>query len=402
MPDYDILRFLNDDSFLNYCFDRNKEDMLHWEKWLENNPDQRIEITRIKKMVVLLGYEAQKKEIETGFDQLREKIDRANEKEFEIVPGRSYTSWLKTSVAASVILILSVGTYIFFQKKSIKDNTQQIAKHVDIVPGQNQATLTLANGRKIIINNNLKGQEIQIGNSIVKISNDSTLSLSTKTDTKNPLQYNTFSTAKGEQSPFPLRLADGTKVWLNAESSITFPSVFNTRERVVKIKGEAYFDVVHNEKSPFKVMVKGQTIEDIGTTFNINSYDDEPNIRTTLISGSARVITDKGKSVIINPNQMATIISSEQITVARVNAQNAVDWKNGVFMFDKEPLESVMRKIARWYDVDIVYSGNEKIEEVFGGSITRYANVSQVLKVLEVTGDVHFKIEGRKIIVSKK
>ncbi|MNE42429.1 FecR protein [compost metagenome] len=170
----------------------------------------------------------------------------------------------------------------------------------------------------------------------------------------------------------------------------------------MKIKGEAYFDVAHNEKSPFKVIVKGQTIEDIGTTFNINSYDDEPNIRTTLITGSARVITDNGKSVVIKPNQMATIINSDQISVAQVNAQNAVDWKNGVFLFDKEPLESVMRKIARWYDVDIVYSGNEKIEEVFGGSITRYASVSQVLRVLEVTGDVHFKIEGRKIIVSKK
>lgn len=338
-------------------------------------------------------------------NELKERIYLriTNNLDDKSIKKKVFTIWKQVSVAASILLILSFGTYYLYQKKPNEQNTQELAKSNDIAPGQNQAMLTLANGQKIIINNSLKGREIKMGNSIVKINNDNTLTYTMIGTSAIQTQYNTFSTVRGEQSPFPLRLPDGTKVWLNAQSSISFPSAFNGNERLVKLTGEAYFEVIHDEKQPFKVLVKDQTIEDLGTTFNINSYNDEPDIKTTLISGSIKVITGRGKSALIKPGEMATtVVNSDMINVREVNIENATAWKNGYFLFDDEPLESVMRKIARWYNVDIEYAKDEKINEIFGGSISRYTNISQVLKILEATGDVHFTVEGKKVIVSKK
>jgi ferric-dicitrate binding protein FerR (iron transport regulator) len=217
------------------------------------------------------------------------------------------------------------------------------------------------------------------------------------TNTATEVVYNTLSTVRGQESPYPLVLSDGTKVWLNAESSITYPIAFNGKERSVKITGEAYFEVVHNTVQPFKVEVKGQTIEDIGTAFNINAYDDEPNMKTTLISGSVKI----NSSTVLHPGQQA-IQSGPAIRVKDVDTEGAIAWKNGYFLFDYESLESIMRRISRWYNVDVAYEPGQQITTGFLGSMTRYTNVSEVLNALEAAGKVKFKIEGRKITVSKK
>jgi transmembrane sensor len=306
--------------------------------------------------------------------------------------------WPRVVAAASILLALSFGGYFLLHKTKPVQQTAQNRKP-DILPGTNQATLTLANGQKIILSKGLNGRIATQGNMVIQVNNGNAISYIAATNVSNgPVAYNTISTVRGQESPYPLVLADGTKVWLNAASSITYPVAFNGKDRSVKITGEAYFEVSHNAAQPFRVMVKGQTIEDIGTAFNVNAYDDEPEMRTTLISGSIKI-----GNKILRPGQAAVIkAGSDQIEIREADTEQAMAWKNGYFLFDNENLESIMRKVSRWYNVDIEYPQGQRITETFGGSITRYSNVSKVLNMLEITGDYQFRVDGRKIIISKK
>lgn len=309
--------------------------------------------------------------------------------------------WPRIAAAASILLALSAGGYFFFHKPR---QPQQIAQNQpqDIAPGHNQATLTLANGQKIVLTKGLHGQLAQQGTATVQVNNGNAIAYTANANaTETAPVYNTLTTVRGEQSPYPLVLADGTKIWLDAASSVTFPTAFVGKERLVKITGQAYFEVTHDAAHPFKVMVKGQTIEDLGTTFNINAYDDEPTIQTTLISGKIR-LTNSVAAAMLRPGQVAIVSPQKSgITVKDVDTEGAIAWKNGYFLFEHESLESAMRKISRWYDVEVVYPEG-KVSESYVGSATRYGNVSGALRALEMTGDVRFKIEGRKIIVLKK
>lgn len=303
--------------------------------------------------------------------------------------------WPRIAVAASLLIALSTGGYFLLHKAQ-----QQLAMNQqhDIAPGHNQATLTLASGQKIVLTKGLSGQLATQGNMQIKVNAGNAIAyVPQNTNTTIETVYNTLSTVRGQESPYPLVLSDGTKVWLNAESSITYPVAFNGKERSVKITGEAYFEVIHNAAQPFKVEVKGQTIEDLGTTFDINAYDDEPNMKTTLISGSVRI----NHTTTLKPGQVA-IQKGTAIKIRDVDTEGATAWKNGYFLFDKEDLPGIMRKISRWYDVDVEYPQGQDISAGFLGSVTRYGNVSKVLHMLETTGDVKFKIEGKKIIVTKK
>ena len=325
------------------------------------------------------------------------RIDRKPE-----IAVRRITVWPRIVAAASVILMLSIGGYFLLHRKQ----PVQIAKNQlhDIAPGKNRATLTLANGQKIVLTKGLSGKLARQGNTVVSISGQSITytGKNTTAGDHTPLQYDVLTTVRGEQSPYPLQLSDGTRVWLNAASSITFPAAFDGKDRMVKITGEAYFEVVHDAAHPFKVMVKGQTIEDLGTSFNINAYDDEPNIQATLLSGKIR-LTNTSAAATLHPGQVAIVASNPSaIIVKDVDTEGAVAWKNGYFLFDRtEPLASVMRKVSRWYDVDVEYAG-ANVTETYVGSASRYGNVSEVLKVLQEAGDVKFKLEGKKIIVMKK
>jgi transmembrane sensor len=320
------------------------------------------------------------------------------------LPGirRKVVLWPRIAAAASIILALSAGGYFLLHKQQ-PQQTAQNQKH-DILPGRNQATLTLANGQKIILTKALNGKLAQLGATTVKAQGGNGVSY-IKGVTANPavetIVYNTLSTSRGEQSPYPLILSDGTKVWLNAASSITFPTTFTGSERRVKVTGEVYFEVVHHAALPFNVSVKGENIEDIGTHFNINAYDDEAAVRTTLLEGAISVATN-GHKVILQPGQQAVIHHGKStIIVEQADTQEAIAWKEGMFRFTDESLASIMRKVSRWYDVDIEYTDNSVKDLPFGAVSTRFTNVSQVLKMMEMTKEVHFKIEGKTIIVSK-
>jgi transmembrane sensor len=310
--------------------------------------------------------------------------------------------WPRIVAAASIILCFSFGGYFLLHERPEPKVARN--KPYDIAPGRNQATLTLANGQKILLTKGLNGKLAQQGNSVVQVNSGNAIAYTVNSG--NPadrkVEYNTLSTKNGEQSPYPLVLSDGSKVWLNAGSSVTFPTAFYGKDRMISITGEAYLEVVHNAVKPFQVSVKDQIIQDIGTHFNINAYDDEKVIKTTLLEGSVKV-SKNNLSVILKPGEQSQIrASSPNIKIIRdANIEETIAWKNGYFRFKDEKIESVMRKLARWYDVDVQYQGPVSNEE-YNGTIARIKNISQVLKMLGATNTVQFKVEGRRVILTNK
>ena len=319
--------------------------------------------------------------------------------------------WPWIAATASILLFISVRAYFILHK----DQPSQIATvHIqspDIMPGGNKAVLTLANGNKISLSDAKNGSIANQGRIIINKTADGKLvyqsgqAVAGTKDAGN-ISYNTISTPRGGH--YNLVMADGTLAILDAASSIKYPVAFNGRERAVEITGQVYFEVVHNAAKPFSVKVKGETIQDLGTHFNINAFDDEPVIKTTLIEGSVLVSLNKSvdakakNGIKLKPGQQAVTSSlNNSIMVKNVDTDEAVAWKNGYFQFTDESLESIMRKIGRWYDVDVEYRNNSLKSKVFNGTISKYKNISQVLKVLEFAGETKFEIKDNKTIVVK-
>ena len=310
------------------------------------------------------------------------------------------TLWPRFASAAAVLIFISIG--IYFYMNSNTDESTQIAttkKVNNIAPGSNKAVLTLGNGKKISLTDAGNGTIAkQSGIKIIKTDDGQLIYSVSVSELKSILpEYNTISTPRGGQ--YQVSLPDGTNVWLNAASSLKYPANFTSlKERRVELIGEAYFEVVHNKTLPFRVETEEQVVEVLGTHFNINSYTDEPIVTTTLMEGSVKVHSI-ANNVIIKPGQQTILVhASKQISVQKANLGIALAWRNGTFQFDNETIESVMRKISRWYDVDVVFQKN-CTKQGFVGTISRFENVSEVLQMLEHTGTVHFKIDGRRITV---
>jgi len=320
---------------------------------------------------------------------------------------KSYKRHYKFLVAA--LLLMTTGiSYYFYQGLKTKDKpSSTIAYTTDIAPGGNKAILTLSDGSTISLKD-VKNGEIaeQAGIHIIK-SKDGELIYSNENQVQ-PAKFprlNSIETPRGGQ--YQIQLPDGTKVWLNASSVLKFPSFFTGKNRMVELSGEAYFEVTKNKKMPFIVHTAKQNIEVLGTHFSVNNYVNEPFSTTTLLEGSVKIIAvdNSGEK---KPGVRALLLKSgEQLRINKntdisslssVNTQDAIDWKDGYFVFNDESLESIMRKISRWYDVDIVYEN--KLENIsFLGVVERSEHLSSLLRVLESTGNVHFKIEGRRVII---
>lgn len=304
--------------------------------------------------------------------------------------------WPRIVVAAAILLIISATGYFFIHEPAPQKQMAQIQPQV-IVPGHNQATLTLANGQKIVLSKGLSGKLAQQGNTQISVNGAGEV-VYTGSDVQAEVRLNTLSTTTGEQSPYPLVLADGTKVWLNSNSSITFPTAFNGNNRQVQIIGEAYFQVTHNSSKPFTVKAGNQIVEDIGTAFNINSYEDEPAIRTTLVEGSVRV-TANGDAKVLKPGQRSVVTKHSIITQAS-DSEAETAWVGGKFIFHDEELHGVMRQLARWYNIEVIYDydpGNVSID----GRFSKSRNISQILKAFVQTGAVKFKIKGNVVRVTE-
>ncbi|HEY1201824.1 MAG TPA: FecR domain-containing protein, partial [Niastella sp.] len=211
-------------------------------------------------------------------------------------------------------------------------------------------------------------------------------------------EINVLETPKGGQ--YQIALPDGTKVWLNASTRLYFPTVFKPGERKVKLSGEAYFEVKHDASNPFIVeTATGGLLRVLGTSFNVSAYQEDVHETTTLLTGSLQVTRNQSQ-VLLKPGQQATVSTQKIEDVQEVETSYAVAWKEGYFMFNREPIKAIMAKVARWYDVDVVYDG-PVTETRFWGTVSRFSQVSDVLKMLEATNRVHFTIEGRKIYVKK-
>jgi len=293
------------------------------------------------------------------------------------------------AVAASVLLIVA-GVVIWQQTNTRRPATIQTVKQ-DVPPGSNKAILTLSNGQQIVLDSAAKGDLAQQGSARVIKTDSGQIAYHASSEKPTAVLYNTLATPRGGQ--YQLTLPDGTKVWLNAASSIRYPVFFTGTERKVEITGEAYFEVTKNASKPFKVMVKGnQEIDVLGTSFDVNSYPDEREIKTTLLEGSV-----KAQGTILKPGQQAAWSAGQPVKIQNdADLEEAVAWKNGKFIFTGNDLGSVMRQISRWYDVDVDYKGDFKGDE-FVGVISRFKNVSEILHMLEQTRTVKFSVEGRKI-----
>jgi len=301
--------------------------------------------------------------------------------------------WPRIGIAAAVAaIILSTGVWF------LKNN--QSGPHTyasDVAPGRSGATLTLANGQKINLANAANGELASQSGVIISKSAKGQLIYEIKEKANQVAQLNTLSTANGQT--YKVRLPDGSLVWLNATSSLTFSSNLNEEgKRKVKLVGEGYFEVAKDKDHPFIVESSNQEVEVLGTHFNINAYGDENMIKTTLIEGTVKVITPKLQKMLL-PGQEA-VKSGADIQVHTVKAEQAAAWKDGRFVFDNKKIGDIMKMIERWYNVQVIYEG-EMPEDLFLGSVSRFDHVSQILNVLESTGRIHFKVEDGKIYVSR-
>ncbi|SFE84490.1 FecR family protein [Chitinophaga sp. CF118] len=361
------------------------EERVLFENWYNTFPDEAIEW---KEEDVHSAEELQSRMLSPILNAIRdEKVHR--------ISGRKWY-W---AAAVMLTLIITGGIYRYAvkekQDRPLAD-AQSKAKN-SIVPGRNKATLTLANGDVIVLEDEKNGALTKQGTvQIIKLGNGQ---LAYKDgqgkDAGKPVSFNTLSTPRGGQ--YQVTLPDGTVVWMNAASTLIFPTAFNGKDRTVKLKGEAYFEVAANDHQPFIVSVNNNMeVKVLGTHFNVMAYGEEPAVKTTLLEGMVKV-AGNNKEVLLKPGQQAKMKNTGELNVLAVNVDEVVAWKNGVFSFNDVTIEEVMQQLARWYDAEVVYPDGIP-KGLFRGEIDRTADISTVLKILEVSG-VKFTVEGHKILV---
>ena len=307
---------------------------------------------------------------------------------------------IKWAAVASVLLLISVGGYFGFysrNKMSVeisKTTNEHIHPNRDVAPGGNKAILTLADGSIINLDSAQNGTLATQGNIKVIKGEDGQLFYYVDQENSTAVGYNTISTPRGGK--YEIVLSDGTRVWLNAESSLEFPASFTGKTREVTLRGEGYFEVAKNALIPFHVKVDHMTIEVLGTHFNVNAYSEEPDIETTLLEGSIK-IKKAGKVQILSPGEQAKFTSSGIFLNKNADLQQVMAWKEGFFLFDNTDIYTLMRQVARWYDVEVNFEGKIAVEG-FTGKISRNVPLSKFLKVLELN-EMHIKTEGKKITI---
>ena len=310
---------------------------------------------------------------------------------------RNNKLWIRLAAAASIVIGLTIGYFHLRPGQLISYTPNKIAKN-DIAPGSNKAILTLSNGRRIILSDAGTGEIArEESTAINKDSTGKIVYVVTATGNQVPDLMNTISTPRGGQ--YQVVLPDGTHAWLNAASSLRYPAVFTGPNRVVELTGEAYSEVVRDMSHPFHVITATQTVEVLGTHFNVNSYADEPSVKTTLLEGAVKVIHGSATAKLKPAEQSAVNdkVDAEIQVNHSVDTDDVIAWKEGEFRFDQTDMPALMRQLSRWYDVDVVYQGKVPVDR-FSGTLSRNVNISKVLKLLEFTG-VKFEIEGRKLII---
>ena len=311
--------------------------------------------------------------------------------------------WL--AAAASVIIVLGIGSFFFNNEKN--DLSKKYLTNVvntegkDVAPpASNRATITLANGQSIPLDSFKSGTLALQNNIVLTKTSAGKIEYSTEVQEKSrELVFNTLTNPRGSRV-INMVLNDGSEVWLNAASSITYPVAFKGNVREVTVTGEAYFEIAHDVNKKFIVKTNGLLTEVLGTHFNVNAYLDEDEIKVTLLEGSVQVVANNGSSSLIKPGEQVMASNGKMTLNSYVNVEDVIAWKNERFSFKDTNIKNIMREVARWYDVQIDYKG--KMDDLnFGGSMSRQENVSELLKRMEATQAVKFEVAGRKITVIK-
>ena len=333
-------------------------------------------------------------ELEKSYEYLKSKLPLHQE-------AKVIRIWPRVAVAASIALLLGTGLFYFTKPK--EQPIQVAEKPLEIAPGGNRGILTLSNGKQIVLADisakdtiAKEGKQAEV---TIKMSANGVITYVINPNAEAPKvatnSFNTLSTPTGGQ--YNIVLADGTKVFLNAVSSIKYPTQFNGNQRVVELEGEAYFEVAKDRSKPFIVKSGNQAIEVLGTHFNVHAYDNEAVVKTTLLEGSVAV-THKNQKAILKPGQQSNVSDNfNKIAIREVDTEAAIAWKNGRFKFDNADLKTVMRQLERWYGIKVEYRGDVS-QVTFNGGTFRNKNLSEVLKVLELS-NIKFKVEGKTIIV---
>jgi ferric-dicitrate binding protein FerR (iron transport regulator) len=317
----------------------------------------------------------------------------------KIVVGRVRDRrWM--SAAAVIALVVGGILLVYYKRPAREHHTLGVATKSSgsrsVVPGGTKATLILANGSAVRLNDR-RDSTFRQGASVVSQQPQGLISYTSVPNKGYEAQYNTLITPKGGE--YSLVLADGTRVWLNAASSLRYPTAFTTGKRVVELTGEAFFEVTAQPGQPFIVRVGNCSVEVLGTHFNINAYDERKSIRTTLTEGSVSV-TEGDQHILLKPGEQAKTDEAEgTFQRTEVNIDQVMAWKNGLFYFDDTNIQDIMQEIARWYNVNVEYKTKNLANKKFSGIMSRYSDVNALLKRMELTKTVHFEVTGRTIIV---
>jgi len=318
--------------------------------------------------------------------------------------------WKWAAAAAILLLTGTVFVWKLFTEKGShgEKNYSEVARNTEVIPpGHDGAILTLADGRQIVLDSAANGVIGNQGSAQISLQNNQVIyKPGADPVAEKEMVYNTMTTPKGRQ--FQLVLPDGSKVWLNAASSIKYPIAFNDKERRVEVSGEAYFEVAHDKTWPFFVQTKNQQVQALGTSFNVNAYENETIEKTTLIEGSVKVssiINDQSAAhhplaAILIPGQQANVDNSNQLlSIANNQSEAAIAWKNGYFNLENIPFDRVMKQLERWYDIQVLYE-NDVPDLHFVGGLSRNMTLAALIRALQVS-EVHFKMDGRRLIVYK-
>lgn len=398
----DMEDFLCDASFQRYCLGNDHADVVYWERWIKDHPEKKQLLEKAKKLYFELNGNITDQDFNEDYAAFKKafsnKLAHYMEEEANKEPLK-VKLWSKIFVAASTVLAISAGLW-FYQSVYREKVKTRMALVNDVKPGKNIATMTLGNGQVINLSDTKRGVVIDAAK--LSYNDGSNLERLSNGDSLSHLEEIVVATPRGGE--YQVVLADGTKVWLNAASSIKFPSSFSgLSQRTVELSGEAYFEVakIKTKHIPFVVSANGQEVEVLGTHFNINAYTDEGSTKTTLLEGLVRVSRlSKSKetktAVVIHPGEQAQFANG-LIRTSKVDVEDVIAWKEGYFQFNHADLDAIMREISRWYDVKIRYEGTiAKLE--FGGAIQKNLTLSQVLKILNKS-EVHFRMEGKEVIV---
>ncbi|HEY9261998.1 FecR family protein [Chitinophaga sp.] len=389
--------FLLDDSFLRYCMGTHEQDIQYWEEWINSYPEKRAAFDRARRTFDVINGQQGRLDVEVNKFRslLQDHIDQSTTVHNKV---RHLYRW---RVAAAVLLLVAGGAawYQFGYRHTASSAKAPLAQQQDVLPGASKARLLLGDGTEVALDaiqaNGLKEKDG------TRINNDKgKLVYNVAGNSSNEMMFNTLSTPRGGE--YQLVLPDGTKVWLNAASSLRFPTKFAGKDRTVYLTGEAYFDVAQNAGQPFLVQLKnGLKVAVLGTAFNIMAYDDEAAVNTTLVSGKVKVAQINGSSVVLAPSQQALLPKdSQEFEVSDADIDKNIAWKTGMFEFDDDDITTVMRQLARWYDVNVKFNGPVP-DKHYTGSIRKQSTLSQALHILKTAG-IQYTIAGKEIIVEVK